>query len=329
MTKAKILVVEDESITARDLELTLLELGYDVVAKVPTGEEAILQAEATKPDLVLMDIILAGEMNGIEAAQQINERFDIPVVYLTAHADEGTLSRAKITGPYGYIVKPFNEVNLHSNIEMALYKGSMERRLKESYRLQKKGLYGIIHIVSELIKAHDSFLFMHQEKVTHLARAIAKQMALTPSQIEAVELGAWIHGLGLLNVSADILAWQGRQADTRLLLYREYPRIGYNLLKNIEFPWPIAQIILQHRELLDGSGFPSGLKGDDIILEARIVGLAYAVVKMIANPYKNSRSTMTVDDMLAKINAGRGTLYDAKAVDACVKLFEKDGYQLT
>ena len=138
MAKTQILVVEDENIIAMDIQSRLERLGYTVPAAASCGAEAIRKAGEIHPDLVLMDIILEGEIDGIEAAEQIKIQFDIPVVYLTAHADDGTLQRAKITESYGYIIKPFEAKDLHANIEMALYKHRMERKLKESeekYRL--------------------------------------------------------------------------------------------------------------------------------------------------------------------------------------------------
>jgi PAS domain S-box-containing protein len=134
MDKAQILVVEDDNIVVMELEDSLQSLGYAVSDVASYGKEAVEKAAERRPDLVLMDIRLKGNVNGIDAAQEIRERFDIPVVYLTAYSDEDTLQRAKITEPYGYIIKPFEERELHSVIEMALYKHSMERKLKESER---------------------------------------------------------------------------------------------------------------------------------------------------------------------------------------------------
>ena len=132
MTHAQILIVGDEGIIAKDIQNILKSLGYAVPAIASSGEGAIKKAAEIFPDLVLMDIVLEGYMDGVEAAEQIRDRFDIPVVYLTAYADNKTLQRAKITEPYGYILKPFSERELHTTIEMALYKHQMERKLKES-----------------------------------------------------------------------------------------------------------------------------------------------------------------------------------------------------
>ena len=129
---ATILVVEDESIVATDIKRCLQNLGYHVTALVSSGAEALKIAQKTPPDLVLMDIVLKGDMDGIEAAETIRSQFNIPVIYLTAYADEKTLQRAKMTEPYGYILKPIEDKELHSTIEMALYKHRMEKKVRES-----------------------------------------------------------------------------------------------------------------------------------------------------------------------------------------------------
>lgn len=130
--KANIIIVEDESIVAQDLQFTLEDLGYGVPAIANSGESAIKKVAQHQPDLILMDIRIIGEMDGINTAQIILQQFDIPVVYLTAHADEKTLSRAKVTAPYGYIIKPFLESELHMTIEVALYKYQQEQQLKKN-----------------------------------------------------------------------------------------------------------------------------------------------------------------------------------------------------
>lgn len=130
MAQAKILVTEDEGIVAMDVESRLQALGYTVAGVAASGEEAIRLAESTRPDLVLMDIKLLGQLDGVAAAEQIRARFDVPVIYLTAYADDATLRRAKVTEPYAYLIKPFEERELLTAIEIALYKHEMEAKLR-------------------------------------------------------------------------------------------------------------------------------------------------------------------------------------------------------
>jgi PAS domain S-box-containing protein len=132
MKRKIIMVVEDELIVAEDLIHRLAGLGYGVGPRAANAQEAVQRCETTRPDLVLMDILLPGGMDGIQAAEVIRSRFDIPVVYLTASSDEATFARAKVTQPFGYILKPFDERSLYSTIEMALYKCESEKRLRES-----------------------------------------------------------------------------------------------------------------------------------------------------------------------------------------------------
>lgn len=129
MEKLNIFIVEDESIVAKDIQNTLIKLGYNVVGQANNGKEAIEKITELLPDLVLMDIMIKGPMTGIEVSEKIKETINVPVIFLTAYADEGTLSRAKITEPYGYILKPFKEIDLHSTIEMAVYKHQKDAAL--------------------------------------------------------------------------------------------------------------------------------------------------------------------------------------------------------
>jgi len=132
MADTSLLVVEDESIVAMDIKHRAEGLGYNVLAIASSGEEAIQKTEEDRPDLILMDIVLKGKMDGVQAAQIIRDKFDIPIVYLTAYSDEKTLGRAKLTGPFGYIIKPFEDRELHSAVEVALYKHQMDSKLRES-----------------------------------------------------------------------------------------------------------------------------------------------------------------------------------------------------
>jgi hypothetical protein len=151
MTAARIVVVEDESIVAKDIQNSLRKMGYEVPAVVPSGEEALARLPEAAPDLVLMDIMLKGPMDGIETAEAIRTRFGTPVVYLTAYTDDSTLKRAKVSDAFGYLLKPFEDRELRITIEMALYKHQMERRLRES----QEWLATTLHAIGEGVIAAD------------------------------------------------------------------------------------------------------------------------------------------------------------------------------
>jgi PAS domain S-box-containing protein len=151
MEAVNVMVVEDESIVAEDIKRSLLNMGYSVSAVISSGEDAIKTAGELKPDMILMDIVLRGEMNGIEAAGRIRSDFNIPVIYLTAYTDEKILEQAKLTEPFGYIIKPFEDKELHSVIEMALYKKLMENKLRES----QDWLSTVLHSIGDGVIATD------------------------------------------------------------------------------------------------------------------------------------------------------------------------------
>jgi len=171
MTPARILVVEDSRVVARDLQQQLERIGHQVVATTPSGAEAVELAATLQPQLVLMDIRLEGELDGIEAAQRIRARSLIPVIYLTAYADEGTLARASLTEPFGYLLKPFDESELHTAIEMALYKSAVERRLRADERRYATTLASIADaVVATDRDARITFLNPAAERLTGWSR---------------------------------------------------------------------------------------------------------------------------------------------------------------
>ena len=151
MADTSIMLVEDEIIVAADVKNRLENMGYDVLGIFDTGEEAIQKAGELKPDMVLMDIVLKGEMDGIDAAQKIREQFDIPLIYLTAYSDKKTLERAKVTEPFGYVLKPFEDREIQSAIEMALYKHQMEKKLKESEEKYRKLVEKFLRVSTEIL----------------------------------------------------------------------------------------------------------------------------------------------------------------------------------
>ncbi len=168
MANEKILVVEDEGIVLLHIKRTLESLGYIVAGTAAGGEEAIMKAMSDRPDLVMMDIVLKGEVDGIDAAEKIRSLFHIPVIYLTAHADESTLQRARVTEPFGYIVKPFRERDLHIAVQFALYKAKMEaerraliRQLRDALA-EVKTLTGLIPICASCKKIRNDEGFWDQ-----------------------------------------------------------------------------------------------------------------------------------------------------------------------
>ncbi|HPB59552.1 MAG TPA: HD domain-containing protein [Candidatus Saccharicenans sp.] len=444
MAKARILIVEDEALVARDLVNTVKSLGYEVTDLVQNGEVVVQSVEKNLPDLAIMDIVLKGRVDGIEAAAILWEKYSIPVVYITSFADDLTFERAKLTEPFGYLIKPYEERELELTIEITLYKARVQRLLKErgqwlytilksiddgiivtdnrgkvtfinpsaqkitgwnepdaneqpvdriiklkeevnfnpvsvsstpgeaslitrtgleipveltvaalpeesgqstsqvivfrdmssrrraeqelreSWAKLRRALKGTIQAISTTIERRDPYTAGHQRRVAQLAEAIAREMNLPEVKIEGIRFAAQIHDIGKLYVPAEILSKPTKLTDLEYTIIKTHPQAGYEILKNIEFPWPIADIVLQHHERLNCSGYPAGLKDGEILLEARILAIAGVVEAMSSHrPY---RPSFGIDKALEEIRLNNGLLYEPEAVTACQRLFLEKGF---
>jgi HD-GYP domain-containing protein (c-di-GMP phosphodiesterase class II) len=177
------------------------------------------------------------------------------------------------------------------------------------------------------IEMRDPYTAGHQRRVGKLSSAIATRMSLPADQIDGIRMAADIHDVGKIYVPAEILSKPGQLTEIESSIIRTHPRVGYDILKTIEFPWPIAAIVHQHHERIDGSGYPNGLSGEAILLEARIVCVADVVEAMSSHrPYRPAHG---IEMALDEISRGRGRIYDPQAVDACLALFRQDGFSLS
>jgi response regulator RpfG family c-di-GMP phosphodiesterase len=202
----------------------------------------------------------------------------------------------------------------------------LHERQKHLKRL-RRSLEESIQAIAATIEMRDPYTAGHQRRVAELAVAIARKMGLPEERVAGLHLAGIIHDLGKIHVPSDILSKPGRLSPIEFMLIKVHPQAGYDILKGIEFPWPIAQTVLQHHENLDGSGYPQGLKGDAIILEARILVVADVVEAMSSHrPY---RPGLGLEAALVEITRLGGVLYDAAVVDACVKVFREDGFTFT
>jgi len=322
----KILVVEDEWIVGDQICQSLRAFGYNACSLAGSAAEAMRMIEEEKPDLILMDIVLPGEHDGIETAELIRNRFDLPVIYLTAHTNGEYIARAKKTKPFGYLIKPFNKMELYTNIEMAIQRHQLEKKLKDCKDRLDRTLKGVIEALTETIEMRGLYNAGHHQRVTKLATAIAREMELDDFCVEGIGLAASVYDIGLINVPTEVVQDLHKLEGFNLALYRTYPTIGYGILKKIDFSWPIAEIVLQHREHYDGTGFPQGIKGEDILLEARILAIADALDDLTS--HKIYRSEFPLDQALAIVKADGGSRYDPRLVAVCIRLFHEKGFQV-
>lgn len=325
MKKVKIMVVEDEAVVIADIKMSLTGLGYDVCAVATSGEDAIKKAEEIIPDLILMDIKLAGGMDGIATAKVIHSRFDIPVIYLTAYVNEDYLKRAKKTEPFGYLTKPIVHKELQANIEMALFKHAIDRQLSDKNAHLNRIMNSTVDSMAEMIRIKDPFIGDHHIHVSQLSKAIAEEMGLSRDQIEGISVAARIHDVGMIGIPFEILSKPTLLNESERGLYESHSKRGYDLLKNIDFFWPVADMVLQSHEKMNGSGFPSGLKGEDILLEARIICVASAIDNYVYG--RPNSPPLTVDMALEEISKDKGVRYDSTVVDACLMVIKEKRFE--
>jgi putative two-component system response regulator len=332
-SKPLVLIVDDNPVNI-DVLVDTLRLDYRLgVAK--SGTRAIVFAESHPPDLILLDIMMP-EMNGFDVCEQLKsspKTREIPVIFITAMNEPEQISRGFKVGAVDYITKPFHATEVLARVRTHLSIMEMrealnvqnlllEERVKEKTAALEEMLNATIRTMAMAVEIRDPYTAGHQIRVAALACAIAKKMGLSGRSIDTIHYAGLLHDLGKIRIPAAIINRPGKLLQVERDVINIHPQVGYDLLKNIPFPWPIAEIVYQHHEKLDGSGYPRGLSGDEILMEARILGVADLVeAESSHRPY---RPTMGIDAALEEILKHRGTRYDAAAVDACISLFRED-----
>jgi PAS domain S-box-containing protein/putative nucleotidyltransferase with HDIG domain len=200
-----------------------------------------------------------------------------------------------------------------------------QEEARQSIEKLVRAMEHAIQAMTIVVEMRDPHTAGHQQRATQLACAIAKEIGLSEEQISGLRLAGLIHDIGKVRIPAEILMNPDGLSEPECMMIQAHPRLGYEILKTIDFPWPVAKIVLQHHERMDGSGYPSGLSGDDIIIEARILAVADVVDAMASHrPY---RAALGVDKALEEISENRGVLYDARVADACLTLFRDKKFE--
>lgn len=212
--------------------------------------------------------------------------------------------------------------------QILYYEGIVEdiTEKKESVERLRNALEGTVRAIASMVEARDAYTAGHQRQVANLARAIATELGLSNDRIEGLRVAAIIHDIGKVSIPSEILSKPSKLTKMEFNLIKIHSEAGYNILKDIDFPWPVARIVLEHHERINGSGYPRNLRGDDIIIETRILSVADVVEAMASHrPY---RASLGIEQALKEIEKNKGILYDVAVSDACLKLFREKGYQL-
>lgn len=320
LKKVNVLYVEDED-DVREALSRFLGRRCGSLSSARNGLEGLEMFRQGHHDVVVTDVRMP-VMDGLEMIRQIKAiSDDVPVIVVTAFNEVDYFMRAIEVGVDSYVKKPIDSSELlktiHKNALASFRQKESERRQRTAFDTVQKALIAL----STAINVHIAGIDGHETKVADLSEAIAAQMGLPPDRIEGIRLGAIIHDIGNLYVSGELLRSDKKLTREEMQSVAQHPSAGFNIVKDISCQWPIQQIILQHHERLDGSGYPSGLKGDQIALEARIVAVADVVEAMISQrPY---HPALGLEEAMREIAENSGKLYDTQVVEACLAVLRK------
>jgi putative two-component system response regulator len=320
-----ILVVDDDQSICNVLQAGIQMAGYHCfVAQSAHGALGLLDQFAV--DVVVADIKMP-EMSGIELAQIIKLRYAADVIVMTGFIEDFNYEDIVEQGASDFIQKPVRIAEFVARLKRVLSEraAKIERNnaLKEARRNLDKlrhAMEGIVQAISTTVEMRDPYTAGHQQRVADLACAIAEAMALPDDEIYGLRMASVIHDLGKIMIPSEILSKPGQLSPLEYELIKNHVQAGYDILKQIEFPWPLADIILQHHERMDGSGYPNGLKGDEIMLAARILSVS-DVFETIAS-HRPYRPSLGLPHALNELRENRGKLYDKQVVDVCLSLVE-------
>jgi putative two-component system response regulator len=328
---ARLLVVDDEEAIRNIIQSALRENRFECFT-ASSGDEAIQILSREPIDVVIADIHMPG-MDGIELTRIVKSRYNSDVIVLTGFVQEFTYERVVEEGASDFIQKPVSIEELLVRIKRVLKermllseRNKAESELQNSLQQLQKAIKGIIHAMAVTVEMRDPYTAGHQRRVAALACAIAKELGLQADIIDGIRMAGVIHDHGKISVPAEILSKPGQLTQFEFGIIKTHPKVGYDILKNIDFPWPVDQIILQHHERMNGSGYPAGLTGDKILLQARIIAVADVVEAMAYHrPY---RPALGIEKALEEIKKNRNGIYDPDVVDACLRLLAGGEFKL-
>ena len=328
----RILLLEDDPAHAEAVQRAFLDSGMKAVvhwAKNLGDYQAL--AAAHTPDIAVVDLHLP-DGNAVHVLTSSPEAGLFPILIMTGYGDERVAVEAMKAGAIDYVVKSSEAfAAMPRTVERALREWNLlqgrkraEKNLLETNQRLSQAITATIQVLSMTVEARDPYTAGHQRRTTILAEAIAGEMGFPPEKIEGLRMAGKIHDIGKISVPSEILSKPAKLNPAEYELVKAHALKGYEILKEVESPWPLAEIVYQHHERMNGSGYPRGLKGDEILLEARILAVSDTVEAMASHrPY---RFAPGVEAALEEIDMSKGVLYDSDVAAACLKLFREKGF---
>lgn len=326
-------MVED---SPEDAELITRELrkgGFNLVAeRVDTKGDFERALPDFEPDIILSDYHMPS-FDGISAlAIAVIEAPDVPFIFVSGAIGEELAIETLKGGATDYVYK--DKLN---QLAPAVRRALDETREKLGRRAAEEGLRRMVsklqgvldqtvQALASITEIKDPYTAGHQQRVADLARAIAREFGLPKDMVEGIHVAGTLHDIGKIAIPAEILTKPSKLLEIEFGLVKTHSQVGYQILERIDFPWPVAEAVRQHHERIDGSGYPRGLRRDQIIPQARILAVADVVEAMASHrPYRPAHG---IDSALAEIMRGRGGVYDPEVADACIALFKERGYEM-
>ena len=335
--RGKILIVDDDP-SVRNLLRKILESDNYACELAPDAAAALDFLKQQSFDLVISDVVMPGK-TGVQLLAEIKVKHpSVPILLISGNTSEKTAESTLAMGAYDFLLKPFQKNQVLISVSNAIRRRALDlqsqfevknleniiydqtRDLHKANERLNKILEGTIKAMSLTVESRDPYTAGHQERVADIAVAIAGRMNFSEERLRYLRMAGLIHDIGKLSVPAEILCKPTRLSEAEFNIMKEHPLTGYKILKEVEFPYSLAQIVYQHHERLDGSGYPQKLSGDQILSEARILAVADVVEAMGSHrPY---RPALGIGLALDEIKKNRGRLFDPEVVDICCDLFE-------
>lgn len=339
----RILIVDDEKSIRTTFKAFLVREGHTVFTACNVNI-AIEVLESNEIDLVLTDIIMP-KITGMDLLVFIKEQNpDIPVIIMTGEPTVDTATLAVQGGAKDYLTKPVAKETLIKVVKYAIeqreileskrilerenkeYRDNLENLVRIRTLSLQKAMSATVRTMSSVVELRDPYTAGHETKVGNLAVAIGEKMNLPKRQIDCLYVAGYLHDIGKISTPAEILSKPGKLIDIEFEIIKTHVMYGNSVLKKVELPWPVAEVVHQHHERIDGTGYPRGLTGDKIIIEAKIIAVADVIEAM--NSHRPYRPSLGLEAALDEIQSNIGIKYDEDVANAALALFNDDNYQI-